>query len=58
MWDKVFKNRPSKVCRRQNKVKFFKGCLPQILLGPRLNTLSHIELGHLQDFLEKKNVNQ
>ena len=22
--------------------KFFKGCLPQILLGPLLNTLSHI----------------
>ena len=22
--------------------KFFKGCLPQILLGPFLNTLSHI----------------
>ena len=25
------------------QVKFFKGCLPQILLGPLLNTLSHIE---------------
>ena len=23
--------------------KFFKGCLPQILLGPFLNTLSHIK---------------
>ena len=23
--------------------KFFKGCLPQILLGPFLNTLSHID---------------
>ena len=23
-------------------IKFFKGCLPQILLGPFLNTLSHI----------------
>ena len=34
IWDKVFKNKPSK--------KFFKGCLPQILLGPFLNTLSHI----------------
>ena len=22
--------------------KFFKGCLPQILLGPFLNTLSHL----------------
>ena len=28
-------------------VKFFKGCLPQISLGPFLNTLSHftVELG-------------
>ena len=25
--------------------KFFKGCLPQILLGPLLNTLSHILFG-------------
>ena len=24
-----------------DQVKFFKGCLPQILLGPFLNTLSH-----------------
>ena len=30
--DKLFKNGPSKI---------FKGCLPQILLGPFLNTLSH-----------------
>ena len=27
-----------------NPIKFFKGCLPQILLGPSLNTLSHIIL--------------
>ena len=33
IWDKVFKNGPSKI---------FKGCLAQILLGPFLNTLSHI----------------
>ena len=32
-WDKVFKNGPSKV---------FKSSLPQILLGPFLNTLSCI----------------
>ena len=24
--------------------KFFKGCLPQILLGPLLNTLSYVRL--------------
>ena len=33
IWVKVFKNRPSKI---------FKGCLAQMLLGPFLNTLSHI----------------
>ena len=40
IWDKVFKNGPSKICGRQ-PLSFFKGCLPQILLGPFLNTLSH-----------------
>ena len=25
-----------------SQVKFFTGCLPQILLGPLLNTLTHI----------------
>ena len=32
---------------RMDQVKFFKGCLPQILLGPFLNTLSHLFLNHL-----------
>ena len=55
IWNKVFKSGPSKICRRQPLknlkdmvclsrpylFKFFKGCLPQILLGPLLNTLSH-----------------
>ena len=27
---------------RQYPLKFFKGCLPQFLIGPLLNTLSHI----------------
>ena len=27
---------------RMDQVKFFKGCLPQVLLGPFLNTLSHL----------------
>ena len=27
---------------RMDQVKSFKGCLPQILLGPFLNTLSHM----------------
>ena len=52
--DKVFKNGPSETCGRQPSknikgygllsrpypFKFFKSCLPQILLGPFLNTLS------------------
>ena len=36
IWDKVFKNGPSKI---------FKGCLPQILLGPFLNNLSYMKTG-------------
>ena len=27
---------------RMDQVKLFKGCLPQILIGPFLNTLTHI----------------
>ena len=56
IWDKVFKNGPSKVCGRQPLknlkkyhvlkltiiIEIFKGCLPQILLCPFLNTLSHM----------------
>ena len=46
--DKVFKNGPSKICgsclSRTYHFKFFKGCLPQILLGTFLNTLSHIQV--------------
>ena len=59
-WVRVFKNRPRKVCRRQPlknlkwydlpkqtrpyHFKFFKGCLPKILLGPFLNTLTQLSL--------------
>ena len=46
IWDKVFKNGPSKIYGRQTsknvKFEIIKGYLPQILLGPFLNTLSHI----------------
>ena len=60
---KVFKNGPSKICGRQpsknlkwyglpNHFKFFKGSLPQILLGPFLNTLTHIIIA------EKKEKNE
>ena len=51
-WDKVFKGGPNKFCGRQplkhlkgyiwSAFKFFKGCLPQNLLSPLLNTLSQI----------------
>ena len=34
-WDEVFKNGP-------RPLKFFKGCLPQIFVGPFLNALSQI----------------
>ena len=54
-WDKAFKNGPSKNYGRQPSKNlklcltrpysffiFFKGCLPQVFLGPFLNTLSQI----------------
>ena len=54
-WVKVFKNEPSKICGRQPlknlkcraHITFFKGCLPQIFLGPFLNTLTQIALYYL-----------
>ena len=52
----VLKNGPSKICGRQPLknlkylFKFFKGCLPQILHGPILNTLSHINPFHVPGF--------
>ena len=51
IWDNVFKNGPIKICGTQPLKnlrdmvclsRFFKGCLPQILLDPFLNTLSHM----------------
>ena len=55
-WDKVFKNGPSEICGRQPLKNFkgysllkqtitlqiFKGCIPKIILGPFLNTLSQM----------------
>ena len=46
-WSWTFKNGLGKIFQRQPlsrtyPCKFFKGCLPQILLGPFLNTLLHI----------------
>ena len=48
MWVKVFKKGQIKICGRQ-PLKYlegfkFQGCLPQILLGPFLNNLSHVTL--------------
>ena len=66
IWDKVFKNRVRKICGKNSKknlkrygllqtdhtpFKYFKGGLPQVLLGSFLNTLSHIEF-----FLKKEGV--
>ena len=56
IWDKIFKNGPIKSVEdslwkissdmvplgRPYHFKCFKGCIPQILLGPFLNTLSHL----------------
>ena len=41
---------------RMDQVKFFKGCLQQILFGPFLNTLSHIlkKTFQSQNFHSKK----
>ena len=33
---------------RMDQVKFFKGCLPQFLLGPFLNTLTQIICGYVE----------
>ena len=54
IWDKVFKNGPSKICERLplkklKETKFLKGFLPQIILSPFLNTLTHI-----MNFSEKR----
>ena len=47
----VFKNGPSKICGRRYglpgrpyHLKFFNGCFPQIVFGPFLNTLTHLQL--------------
>ena len=59
IWIKVFKNGPSKICRRQHlknmkwygllrqaiSLQIFKGCLPKILIGPFLNNLTHMMYG-------------
>ena len=38
-WDKVFKNGTSKICGRKPLENL--GCLPHVLLGPFLNTVSN-----------------
>ena len=42
-WAKAFKNGPSKICGQTISLQIFKGCIPQILLGPFLNTLAHLK---------------
>ena len=41
---KIYGRQPLKNLRRPYHFKIFKGCLPQILLGPFLNTLTNITL--------------
>ena len=68
IWDKVFKNGPSKICGKQPlknlnsalsrpyPFKFFKGCLPQILFGPFFNTLSHMShMSYIWNALKRVN---
>ena len=59
IWDKVFKNGLSKFCGRQPlnfPFKFFKACLPQNLLSPLLNTLSHIFILDTSKFNSVRNT--
>ena len=42
IWEKSIQNGPGEICGRQQTFKL--GCLQQILLGPFLNTLSHLQL--------------
>ena len=47
----------TKSARRPHPSKFFKGCLPQILTSPSLNTLSqicHLEFSVLETILKLK----
>ena len=56
IWVEVFKNGPSKICRRQPyhlsqyHFKLFNGCLPQILLGPFWNNLTQLIMQPCQMF--------
>ena len=59
-WEKLFRNGPSKISlSRSYPFKFFKGWLPQILLGPFFNTLSQNDRNDIQDhdsILNKLNI--
>ena len=51
----VFKNGTSEICgRRLYHFKFFKGCFPQVLLSPFLNTLSQMTQGNSSSFIAPK----
>ena len=62
IWDKIFKSGPSKICGRQplkpfqNGMVFFKGCLPQILLCPFLNTFSHMWHQEILNFVTSSSL--
>ena len=45
----------SEICgRRLYHFKFFKGCFPQVLLSPFLNTLSQMTQGNSSSFIAPK----
>ena len=54
--DKFFGRQPLQILQKSDVVylkrtyhfKFFKGCLPKNVLGPFLNTLSHIKMGAVE----------
>ena len=47
------------VClRRPYSYNFFKGCPPQILLGPLLNTLSHLEILRQKKAAHTNNIDE
>ena len=42
--EKIFEGLYGSKYSRMDQVKFFKDCLPHILLGPFLNTFTHIKI--------------
>ena len=56
MWKAAFKKFEVRygLLRKTISLQFFKGCLPQILFGPFLNTLTHISLKEKHNLIQVK----